>query len=386
MFGKQETWALKMENKEIIIIFPLSTLAQRTRLVKLARIASKLQLNISTWAWLRNKADYDNELDINLKDRKILLTGGGFNSKWIKLYYPLWVIVVFFNLILTKPKNPVYCLGFETAFPAWVASKVINITYIFDDADRFSMIVKLPTKIKNFIRKLECKVSQDSLINIIPGYERYEFRNKRQYVLKNNPDSSAIEKMKQVKVIRPKSKLVIYINGWMGETRGLAIAVDLAKRLITKKMDVCFIAAGKADNEIAQNFINLPNVKYLGSLENHEALAWYKACDFVFTYYDPRIEINRYAESNKWGDALTLNTLVIVNNEVVTAKFLRDADVCISVPYENIDAIESQILNILSNEKELAKMKKNITNLNSELKFFDQEMFEILQRTYNEKA
>lgn len=375
-----------MSKKELIIIFPLSVLAQRTRLVKLANIASKLDLDITTWAWLRNKEDFNKELSIPIKARKILLKGGSYNSKGIKLYYPLWILAVFFRLIITRPHTTVYCLGFETALPAWAASKIINLKYIFDDADRFSMIIKLPEGIEKYIRKLERKVSEGSTINIIPGYERYEFRNDKQYVLKNNPDSSAIKKMKQVNVIRPNSKLVIYVNGWMGETRGLSIIVELAKRFLKNKVEVSFIAAGKADNEIAQNFINLPNVNYLGNLDNHEALAWYRACDFVFTYYDPRIEINRYAESNKWGDALTLNTLVIVNDEVITANFLRKAEVCITAPYDNIDSIEDQIINLLSHDKELPKMKQNINNLNSKLKFFDQEMFKILQRTYNEKT
>ena len=373
-------------NKNIIIIFPLSVIAHRTRLVKLVSIASDLGLSISTWAWERKKGDFHKELPIDFNDRKVLLKGGGYNSKWIKLYYPLWMFSVFFQLILRRPKSPVYCLGFETAFPAFLASKVTTIKYIFDDADRFSMIVNLPSALNKGVKYLERKTSEGSIINIIPGYERYEFKNSKQTTLKNMPDSQALEKSKQVNIKRPNAKVIIYVNGWMGETRGLPIILELAKRSLTSKADIHFIAAGNAKDKSASAFIKLPNVTYLGSVENHEALAWYRASDFIFTYYDPVIEINRYAESNKWGDGLSLKVPVIVNDEVITANFLRENNACISVPYHDIDALQRALDKVLINIKHLDLMKKNISQIHAEIKYFDAGMKTILQKVYYEKA
>lgn len=374
------------QNKEMIIIFPLSVIAHRTRLVKLVSIASDLGLSLSTWSWERNKGEHEKELAIKLDNRKILLKGGGYNSKWIKLYYPLWMISVFFQLILCWPKNPVYCLGFETAFPAWVASKITRVQYIFDDADRFSMIISLPSTVNKIVKFLERKTSEGSLINIIPGYERYEFNNKKQTILKNMPDSQALEKSKKITVKRPSAQLVIYVNGWMGETRGLPIILELAKRSLEARSDIHFIAAGDATDKSASSFITLPNVTYLGSLDNHEALAWYRASDFIFTYYDPAIEINRYAESNKWGDTLTFDVPIIVNSEVTTAKFLRKGKVCISVPYHDIDALEKALHNILGDTGLFESMKKNIPTIHSETQFFDSGMKAILGKVYYEKT
>ncbi len=374
------------KNKEMIVIFPLSVVAHRTRLVKLVSIASDLGLSLSTWSWERNKGEHNTELPIKLNNRKILLKGGGYNSKWIKLYYPLWMVSVFFQLILHRPKNPVYCLGFETAFPAWVASKIFKTQYIFDDADRFSMIVRLPSPVNKLVKFLERKTSEGSLINIIPGYERYEFNNNKQTILKNMPDSQALEKSKKVTVKRPLAKLVIYVNGWMGETRGLPIVLELAKRSLKSKANIHFIAAGNAPDNSASSFVALPNVTYLGSLENHEALAWYRVSDFIFTYYDPAVEINRYAESNKWGDALTLGVPIIVNTEVTTAKFLRESKVCISVPYHDVNALEEALISILNDTSLLENMKKNIPIIHSETQFFDRGMKAILEEVYYEKT
>lgn len=367
--------------KNLLMIFPLSIISHRSRLIKLASVASSLNLSISTWSWERNKGDFNKELPINnFKDRKIILKGGGYNSKWIKLYYPLWMFLVFFKLLLNRPKYPIYCLGFETAFPALIASKLTKIRYIFDDADRFSMIVKFPNLISSLVRFLEKKTSEGSLVHIIPGRERYEFENEKQIVVKNMPDRNVIENSKKNIIQRPLGSIVIYVNGWMGETRGLPIILELAKRFLAIKADVHFIAAGNANEPSASKFIKLENVTYLGSVKNHEALSWYRVSDFVFTYYDPSIDINHYAESNKWGDGLAFSVPVIVNKEVVTSKFLQDSNSCISVPYHDIDSLENSLNMILKDRNHLDNMKKNISTLASKVIYFDAEMKIILKK------
>jgi len=372
--------------REITIIFPQSTLLHRTRLTKLATIAYNLDMDISTWAWERKKGDFNDELKLSFKERKVLLRGGGYNTRWIRFYYPGWVLSVFLRLLVRRPKAPVYCLGFETAFPAWLAGKIVGVKYIFDDADRFSMIISLPAPLKKILKKMEKRVSEDSIINIIPGHERYEFRNDRQFVVKNMPDQAALEKSKLISVDRPKKKLVIYVNGWMGETRGMPIALKLANRLVLSNSSVCFIAAGNVDGYSAEKFVSLPNVKYLGALKNHEALAWYRVADLVFTYYDPAIEINRYAESNKWGDGVLFNVPAIVNKEVLTAEFLRSANACVSVPYHDLDALEKKINELIKDKQYFDQIKSNLLVKRSSIRYFDEAIKEVIQNAYFEEA
>ena len=364
-------------NKRITVIFPLSSMSQRTRLYKLAQVCEHLKVDITTWRWLRNRKEKNIE-KAKIKNQITLLIGGGYSSNHLKIYYPLWVIIVFFRAILFTPKHTVYCLGFESAFPIWMANRIKSIPYIFDDADRFSLIVKLPNPVNKIIKYFERRVSEDSLVNIIPGFERYEFKNSRQFVIKNMPDSKALEKSKFISVPEFTDSIVIYVNGRMVEDRGMPIILALAKAYLETPY-IQFIAAGYIIGKSAQEFIKLKNVKYLGEVNNATALAWYRVSDFAFTYYDPAIEINKYAESNKWGDCLALGVIPIVNNEVITANFLRENNICISSDYHDIHSLKKQIDIFLKDKESLITIKENINKKYNNIKHFDEEMLKILK-------
>lgn len=364
-------------NKKITVIFPLSSMSQRTRLDKLAQVCNDLNIEITTWRWLRNYKDKNIE-KAKVTKQKTLLIGGGFSSKRLKIYYLLWVISVFFRVIVFKPKSTVYCLGFESALPIWMANKITKIPYIFDDADRFSLIVKMPKKIDTLIKELEKKVSEESLVNIIPGLERYEFRNNKQFILKNMPDSKTLNKAKEITPQNFPNQVVIYVNGRMVEERGMPVILALAKIYLTNPA-IQFIAAGYAIGPSAQEFIKLRNVKYIGEVANATALAWYRVSDFAFTYYNPIIEINKYAESNKWGDCLALGVVPIVNEEVITAEFLREKNLCISSAYHDVDDLKKKIDIFINNKELLSSIKAKVLQEGSNIKHFDKEILCILK-------
>jgi len=374
-----------LPKNEIILIFPLSTLSKRTRLTKIARIATDLGLQISTWSWERVPGEGNQELNIQFNERCALMTGGGYALGKKKILYMKWMWVVFARLLRFRPTGPIYCLGFETAFPAWLASKIIRLQYIFDDADRFSLLIRFPFIFNKLVQFFERKTSEGSIVNIIPGYERYEFRNSKQRILKNHPDAKTLSLSKTISVERPVADLVIYVNGWMGETRGMPIINKLAQRL-NGIDNICFIAAGRVDGESAKSFINQPNVSYKGEISNAEALSLYQIVDLVFTYYDPVVEINRFAESNKWGDCLAFAVPPIVNMEVVTAEYLRNKSACLSIAYHDVDGLELEIKNFALHPQSLDILKKNINSLTSHIEYFDNGVKNIFQEVYNDSS
>jgi glycosyltransferase involved in cell wall biosynthesis len=373
-----------MSAKELIIIYPLSSLKKRTRLTKLAELAVDLGMSITSWCWERVPGEAKNELTLP-QEKRVLLHGGGWSTPNIKYYYLLWMVRVFMTLLRERPKAPVYCLGFETAFPALVAKSIVGTRYIFDDADRFSMIVHFPSVLQNLVRFLERKTSEGSEVNIIPGYERYEFKNDKQKVLKNMPDAKAVARSDALHVERPKASLVVYVNGWMGETRGMPVLAKVAQRL-QDQQEIHFLAAGRVDGSSAQAFVTLPHVTYLGEVENAKALAAYRVSDIVATLYDPNVEINRYAESNKWGDAIYFGVPVLVNDEVMTAQFLRDAGACLSFAYHDTEALARHLLELAQTPATLASLKRQMTTLRTNIKFFDEAMRQVLEEVYDGKT
>lgn len=370
-----------MSPKNLIVIYPLSSLKKRTRLAKLAEVATNMGITVTSWCWERLPGEAKDDLALPLGEKHVLLRGGGWSNPNLKYWYFLWMLRVFWGTLRTRPQKTVYCLGFESAFPVWVASWLTKTTYIFDDADRFSMIIRLPGPLQTLLRYLERKTSENSMTHIIPGKERYEFTNAKQFVIKNTPDKETIEKSKHITVPRPDPQLVIYVNGWLKATRGISTLIKVAEQL-QANTKIHFLVAGSLEDEAAKQFVKLSNVTYLGQVDNATALAGYRSCDLVFTFYDPAIPINKYAESNKWGDALFFGIPVIVNDEVLTADFLRKSNACISVPYHDSTQLTTLLLGFANDTTALSKLRSSITQLRKEIKFFDEEIGFIFGRLH----
>ncbi len=163
----------------------------------------------------------------------------------------------------------------------------------------------------------------------------------------------------------------------VGKLRGVPIFLEVAKKL--ENEDIAFLLAGRNGCEEVNEMRKLKNVVYLGNLKNYEALAYYKVSDLVVTFYDPRMEINQYAEANKWGDAIFFNVPVLVNSEVKTANFLREYDACFSFKYNDIEGIAKFLNDLIHNKNELYIKKNNIAKLRQSVSYFDKKLKTILK-------
>lgn len=329
---------------KIKIIAPVSSLSKRTRLFKLTNYLLEKKYQITHCAWERVEGEAK-EVFFDKSDicKKILVQGGGYGGVKTRLLYFWWMIRVFFHCLL-QPKNQlIWALGFESAFPALLASKLRGFTVIFDDADRFSLLFPLPQNIKKIIQRLEQWTSRHVALHIIPSLNRYDFSSNSFFILKNTPSKSELQQAKFIYDSKtwPTAKLVVNVNGWLGKDRGMKAALTIAKAFSAS--DLKMIVAGKIDCQEAKALCDLNNVTYLGEISNAQALASYQCSDYVLTYYDPKYEINRLAESNKWGDAMCSNTGIIVNSEVTSAKIFLDMEDNISVPYNDLDGLITAI-------------------------------------------
>ncbi|MGT2432012.1 hypothetical protein ACU4GI_21190 [Cupriavidus basilensis] len=314
----------------------------------------------------------------NLEDieihKEIILAGGGYGGHKVKALYPLWMILVFFRCLRMRKTDLVWALGFESAFPAYLASRIRGFEVIFDDADRFSMLFQFPRLLGRFVESLEVLTSRGVGVHVIPGVERYRFSSKKFHVVRNFPSASEIQKAREIYDFRewPKAKLVLNVNGWLGGGRGMDAVLFLAHAM--RDENFMIILAGKIDCAAAEELSRLSNVNYLGTVSNAEALASYYASDFVFTYYDPSSEINRLAESNKWGDALKIGIGVVVNAEVETAEYLRTAGIAISVPYERADDLVSIFKSMLNSPDVVRDFKESAKQLSSEFGYYEDQL------------
>lgn len=359
---------------DFFIIAPLSALSKRTRLYKLTTFlfGKWPSLNLTHIAWERLTGECEETYLKNLPIQKdIVVRGGGYGGAQIRFGYLSWVFKVFFRCLKLKKSDTVWALGFESAFPAVLASKLKKFTVIFDDADRFSMLLNFPRWLNVLVERLEVFTSRNSKFHLVPGLGRYDFESKKIRVIKNTPSANelkaafALFESKQW----PAAGLVLNVNGWLGNGRGMGEILVLAKEMIEE--DFRILLAGDLSCDAARELALLDNVTYLGNISNAEALASYYASDLVYTYYAPSSKINRFAESNKWGDAIMVGVGVVVNGEVETADYLREAGAAISLPYNATGDLIAKMKKLCHEKSTLIELKLNAKKIASSMDFYE---------------
>lgn len=356
------------------VIAALPCAKKRIRLNKLIEYKNYKKEKVYFYGWDR-ESNLKN-MDEELYSREFLLKGGGFVNKKARLMYFLWFFVVFKKCISFKKGDLIWAMGFESAFPAIIASKIKGFQVVFDDADRFVLLFKFPAIVKWTIRLLEIYTSKNSLFHIVPSEERYDYVSKKFKVIKNTPTEDDLENSKNYMLESSLSefintrKIIIYVNGWLVKTRGLEVILKLLD--INKNFKV--IVAGKIGDDYAEKLITSDRVYYVGELDQSEALSLVSYVDFIFTYYDPVVPINIYAESNKWGDAIFFGKPVLVNSEVLTSKFIIDENAGFSCEYKDIDSLNLFLNNCFNDEELYNSLCQNMSKLKEKHKSFDEQI------------
>lgn len=357
-------------SRTLFIIAPLGEPHRRPRLEKLLRLTRDLGLDIHYRGWRRE----ENERAVmpGLLSDQPLLVGGGRRSRSTLLMYPLWTWKVFRMLLREKPKH-VYCLGLETATAAFAASFFYPVRYVFDDADRLLLLFNIPGALRGLLEIGERMVSRKAARHIIPGPGRYPYRTPSMAIIRNVPDKEQVDQANALTHDRADRNLRVYINGWIDPTRGSSFLAAAARKLLERGAPVEFLIAAKSTTGL-DDLAGLPNVTHLGSLTQVEALSWYRATDLVATFYDPRILINQWAEANKWGDCVTMQTPFVVNEEVRTAQEFLSAGAAFSVPFNDSDALADLLVSLQANPDRLAAATRALETLAPDFPYFNDQM------------
>ncbi|MCC6983208.1 MAG: hypothetical protein IT535_08045 [Bauldia sp.] len=269
---------------------------------------------------------------------------------------------MFWNLVWRRPRQ-VVCLGLETALAAYLASFLVRLKYVFDDADRLALIFKWPAWVRAALEQLEKRVAGRSSAHIVPGYGRYPYRHDRMVRIVNMPDTDQVRAAREWRLPdQPASSLVLYVNGWIDRSRGAEFIERIIERL-DQRGGVRVLLAAKSDTYLDGTLRKRTCVMDLGTLPQVEALAYYRLADLVVTFYDPDVPINRYAEANKWGDCVAMGVPFVVNEEVRTAEEYVAAGAAFSVPYGDVEAFMALIETLIENPAELERARSAIGDI-----------------------
>lgn len=364
-----------MTEDTLHLIAPVSAIRKRPRLAKMVPVFLARGYRVRLHGWLRKPGEMKEFAwpDARVRESAIL-RGGGYVTRRARAMYPLWMIVVFLRVLTLGRNRLLFCLGWESAFPALLAAGLTGSKVVFDDADRFSMLLRLPGPLHFLLVALERWTSRRAAVHLVPGWSRYEWRHPRMFLLRNTPTTADFRRAREIASPRPDADLVLYVNGWIGHTRGAPVFLDLMRRLAGQERCIVMIAAGWTDCEAGHALFALPNVDFKGELPTDQALALYHACDAVLTYYDPSVPINRQAESNKWGDCIFLSKPFIVNSEVETARDLVQRGYGHAVAYSDTDALLALVGRLADGRREAG-----VTAAAADYKPFDTAIDEMME-------
>lgn len=284
------------------------------RVAKFIKYFSIKKYNLSIWSWRRRR-------DILSCDPResYILTGGGYGGWGLIFYYPIWVLIIFFRTLFVgnSRENMFFVIDFDSALPVWLASLINkNIAYCYDIHDDFELRYNFPRFVSFLVREVDYLIKNRARLIIHVDESRIRPRDKNFIVIRNAPPD--------YKGVRfPKSdKKTFAVTGLIAKTRG----IDSILQFAIDNPHCNFLCAGELLDDSARYFSTLSNVNYLGVLNQEVLFNKIESVDFIFSLYDPALEINRVAASNKLYDAIMLGIPVVVNNGLVVSDWVREGD------------------------------------------------------------
>lgn len=284
---------------------------------KMARYLKSQGFQLSFVGWDRSHKQEKSEY---FSDIEYVLKGGGESNKWTPLFYCFFI----FKLITKYLFSPTACksklffaVNFEAAFSLWVVSHFRNVKYIYDIWDELALSHNFPKPVKKLIRWFDKRVRKSSQFYIHVDPNRVSEIDSPNYIIIYNTPYDFY------KGITPDYEYEknYAVTGYFSNVRGLESIYQFAK----ESQDYKFIVVGEFLNkDTEKKFLELKNVDYHHFMPQEHLFEMISKCRGIFSLYDPSLEINQLAASNKLYDAMMLGIPVIVNNGIKVAQNVKE--------------------------------------------------------------
>lgn len=293
--------------------------------------------------------------------------GKGIYSFFDRLGWFIFLLkVVFFGKF-----NIVQAVDFDSAFPAFLASKSKGKKFVYDIADFIETFdSNIPSVVRALIRKLSSIIVKFADLIIIPDKNRLvniEEHDRDKVVIVNNApnldlnqinvetlDSSILSELNEFKTN-------VFYYGAFNEDRAIRLFLEASKDTRLSNVNFWFAGWGALEQEV--NKFNGDNVYYLGRLRQLEALSILSKMDCSLIFYDPAYEHNRLASPNKIFEAMAVGVPVLVSFNTSIDKLVVDENIGYACDY----GLEPLISTLISVQEEKQEVKaKNIKLLYSD--------------------
>ena len=310
--------------KEIIILSPSSPKAVRTE--KLSTYLHNRGYSITFKGW--NRTYKTAEIGYNQYNKiKYICKGGGERTKILPMMYCYFISKLILTLLSQKTKGKVFlAINFETAFSCWLVSHFKKINYIYDIWDELAISHNFPDWLVKIIRGYDKKIRKRAAFYIHVDENRISEIDCNNYIILYN---SPVDFIKNSETQDYENSFAV--TGWLNSTRGLQSIYEFAKA----NPNIKFIVAGKfLQEDYKKKYLALKNIEHHDFMPQKDLFSIIKNCRGIFSIYDPTIPINRLAASNKLYDAMMLSIPVIINKDLVAAKFVKNNNLGYIVDYK----------------------------------------------------
>ena len=287
---------------------------------------------VSFWGWSRD----GQKASVEGVNSCYLLTGGGYGKKSrLFFFYILWAIVVFFKCLITNLKGKIIiAIDFDSALPVYWASKFKKIEYLYEVYDDFALRYNFPSSVKKFVHKKDTKIMKNSKCVIHVDANRVSFKECKWIIIENTPNDYWRGEVRPYDNMKHKFAII----GYFSDARGM----EQIYRFAQANTSIQFLLVGRfTSDNMKKEFISLPNVEFHDLMPQMELFDLMKDCCGIFSLYNPGLEINRYAASNKVYDAMMMGIPVITNREVINSAYIQENGFGIVVDYEYGDSWSS---------------------------------------------
>ena len=298
---------------------------RNVRLNKFISCLTRIGHAVSFWGWDRAST---NQTDDRLAECRYLCSGGEFGKSAI-WRYPIWMCKVFWAVLFRRgiKECQIVAVNFDSALPVCLAGLIRRVRFIYEIRDEFALSYNFPSWLKRCILAIDHWIIRRARFVLHVDTNRITYDKGKFVVIENAPEDYWNGRDRSYANMRP----IFAVVGNLSHGRGLKEICKFAKR----NKHVTILVAGTLYDQESRNILKtIENMIYKERMPQKELFRCMENCCGIFSLYDPSLEINRLAASNKVYDAMMMGIPVITNKDVQNSKYIHEMGVGIIVDYE----------------------------------------------------
>jgi glycosyltransferase involved in cell wall biosynthesis len=261
-------------------------------------------------------------------------------------YLPIWWTFIFFQLI-NNSWDIVHAINFDCIIPSLVAGKLKGKTVVYEIYDTYEDLIIMPRMLRKLfinIDKLFMRFSNTVIIVDKSRRDEFDGIPNDDVIVINNSPPDVLNALCRVPDITD-GIFTIFYAGLLTKERSLNEIIEAVNNI--DGVELVIAGFGDKAREIAEIAKSSNGkIRYLGEMDYKEVLNWNYSSDLMFSLYDPRIPLFKYASSNKLFEAMMCRKPILVSKGTTMASFVEENNCGLVVECNDINGLREAIIRL----------------------------------------